>query len=122
MEDQLRSELTYINKLSKMTLSHAVTSEYKPEISKALMQIDNSFKYNIEGQDQNDKDPSKQTYNKHKKTVAFPGKNDNILDDMVEIASQQITNKSKNNSKPKGKQKSGQKSSSLNTMSACKLL
>lgn len=121
MEDQMRTELAYINKLSKMTLSHAVSSDYKSEISQALIQI-NSNKYNIERQEQSDKNfSSKQSRYKHKQTVAFPGKNDYVLDDMVKIADQPIINKSKN-FQSKEKRKTTQKSSTLSMTSTCELL
>ncbi|VVC26576.1 Hypothetical protein CINCED_3A011717 [Cinara cedri] len=108
MEDQMRSELTYINKLSEMSLGREVTKEYKPEILQALMQIENSSKYNnIEGGDQNYKNSSlKQTQFKNRKTVAFPGKNENILHDMVEIPVQQFISKPKNKRRSKKNQKS----------------
>lgn len=123
MEDQMRTELAYINKLSKMTLGHIVVSEYRPELSQALLQIENDSKFKTEIQEPSDKNcSSKQTRYKLKQTVAFPGKNDNVLDDMVAIVGQPKTN-------PKNKQKKTRKSikkhkfvQKNSTLSTCELL
>lgn len=126
MEDQMRTELAYINKLSKMTLGHIVASEYKPMLSQALLQIENDTKYETEIQEHSYKNSSsKQTRYKHKQTIAFPGKNDNILDDMVVMAGEpiKITKKKKKKiHQSKTKPKPVQKNSTLSTISTCELL
>lgn len=84
MEDQMRKELTYINKLTNLTLGHDFVSEYKPELSKVLVEINMVKAVNTSGQKVNEKINSlqKKRY-KNKKCIAFPGKNENVLDDMV---------------------------------------
>lgn len=87
MEDQMRNELTYINKLTNLTLGHDFVSEYKPELSKLLVEINMVKAVNTSGQKVNEKFKSLQKKRfKNKKCIAFPGKNENVLDDMVTIA------------------------------------
>lgn len=87
MEDQMRNELTYINKLANLTIGHDAISEYKPELSKVLVEINTAKAVNMSDQKVNDEIDSlqKKRY-KYKKCIAFPGKNENVLDDMVTIA------------------------------------
>jgi len=87
MEQQMRNELAYINRLSNMTLGHNVAPEYKPKLSKTFIEINTEKSVNLNQCPKNRvvKKLNKSRY-KNKKNVAFPGKNDNILDDMVVIA------------------------------------
>lgn len=84
MEQQMHTELSYINKLSNLTLGREVAPESKAKLSKTLMEIsgDGQFNANTYNTKSSNDDISKKRY-KNKMGVCFPGKNDNILDDMV---------------------------------------
>lgn len=94
MEQQMRNELAYINRLSTLTVGHNVAPEYKPELSKTLITINTEKSVNVNQcqNNQNVKKLNKSRY-RNKKNTAFPGKNDNVLDDMVVTAetSKEIT-------------------------------
>lgn len=80
MEQQMHKELLYINKLSNLTLGRNVAPETNAELSKVLKHI-NVVEQLDTTKLQND---VKKRY-KNKKNVVFPGKNDNVLEDMVTI-------------------------------------
>lgn len=83
MEHQMRNETAYINRLSKLALGHKAVSEYKPQLSVEVN--DDLKKSNIVKNINNKTASSKNIRYKNKKTHAFPGKNDNVLEDMVLI-------------------------------------
>lgn len=83
MEQQMRTELSYINKLSNLTLGRDIAPECKVELSKALIEI--SAVKQLDTINLPKDDISKKRY-KNKKVVVFPGKNDNMLEDMVTTA------------------------------------
>jgi len=83
MEQQMRNELAYVNKLSNLTLGHDAVPEYKPELSNTLLEIHmEELSVNNRQSTQNTKQSKVPRY-KYKRNVAYPGKNENILDDMV---------------------------------------
>lgn len=85
MEHQMRNELTYINKLSNLSLGHDVAPEYKAELSQVLIQIDTSHNFKSLKQPNDGIDTEKKKIFWYRKPRAFPGKNEDILEDMVEF-------------------------------------
>lgn len=101
MEHQMRNESIYLNKLSNLCMGENSVPEYTENLTKTLKEIDNAknnFKINLktETHQSNDDDQKniKQVRYKNKKTIAFPGKNEGILEDMVVISETSNTNES----------------------------
>lgn len=82
MEHQMRSELAYINKLSNLSLGHEAASEYKSQLSEQLVEINVPEKSDIVKINKETVYEKKMRY-KNKKYIAFPGKNEDVLEDMV---------------------------------------
>lgn len=82
----MRNESTYLNKMCNLCLGENNVLEYKGNLSKTLQEIDNA-KNNLNVKIHQNKDTDKQDFKqlryKNKKTIAFPGKNEGILEDMV---------------------------------------
>jgi len=85
MEQQMRNELTYINMLSNLTLGHNAAPEYKPALSETLIEVNAVKNVNVNKRQSSNQDANKlkKPRYKNKKSVAFPGKNESILEDMV---------------------------------------
>lgn len=81
MDQQMRNELAYINKLSNLTLGHDSAPEYKSQLAEELVEINIPKKSDIV-KINNETDTKKMRY-KNKKYIAFPGKNEDVLEDMV---------------------------------------
>lgn len=84
IEPQMRNELAYINKLSNSALGRDVAQEYKVGLSKVLVEIDIAEKINkIEENNVVGTACTNKRRYKMCQTRAFPGVNDDILQDMV---------------------------------------
>jgi len=105
MEYQMRNELAYTNKLSNLSLGREVTSEYKPELSRAIEAINTAKTVTTVDQKNNDTECPKKPRYKNTNARAFPGRNEEILEDMVEFAEPPILDKQINNCHPKKKLK-----------------
>lgn len=87
MEHQIRNRLSYINKLSNLTLGCDAALEYKIKLSTDFEQILNSKDQKPAENNTSVEKPLKQ--NNPKKFVVFPGKNDHLLQDLV--TTQEVT-------------------------------
>jgi len=105
MEYQMRNELTYINKLSKLSLGREIASENKPELSKVIEEINTAKTGTTVDQKNNEIECPKKTRYKNANARAFPGRNEEILEDMVELSEPPILDKHVNNCHPKKKLK-----------------
>lgn len=105
MEYQMRNELAYINKLSNLSLGREVTSEYKPELSKVIEEINAAKTVTTVDQKNNDTECLKKSRYKNTNARAFPGRNEEILEDMVEFSEPPILDKHINHCHPKKKLK-----------------
>lgn len=83
IEHQIRDEVAYINKLSNLTLGRDAAPGYKAELSSVLEEINNPKKSSIIKNKISEKKCLKKVRYKNKNVIAFPGKNENILEDMV---------------------------------------
>jgi hypothetical protein len=97
MEHQMRNESTYLNKLSNLCLGENSVPEYEANLTKTLEEINNAKK-NLNAKTHQIKDDEKQNLKqlryKNKKTIAFPGKNEGILEDMVVMSKTTNSNES----------------------------
>ncbi|KAL4143918.1 hypothetical protein QTP88_006171 [Uroleucon formosanum] len=109
MEYQMRSELAYINKLSNLALGRDAASEHKPELSRTIMEINAAQNVTTVDQKNNDIECLKRTRYKNTNIRAFPGRNEDILEDMVEFSEPPILDKQVNNCHPKKKLKLSKK-------------
>lgn len=82
MDHQMRNELAYIKKLSNLTLGHDAVPEYKSPLAEELVEISIHKKPDLV-KINNETINTKKTRYKNKKHIAFPGKNENVLEDMV---------------------------------------
>jgi len=105
MEYQMRNELAYINKLSNLSLGRDAASEHKPELSRAIVEITAAKNVTTVDQKNNDTECLKKTRYKNTNIRAFPGRNEEILEDMVEFSEPPILDKHVNNCHPKKKLK-----------------
>ncbi|XP_016660514.1 uncharacterized protein LOC100160693 [Acyrthosiphon pisum] len=105
MEYQMRNELAYINKLSNLSLGRDVASEHKPELSRAIVEISAAKNVTTDEQKNNDIECPKKTRYKNTNIRAFPGRNEDVLEDMVEFSVPPILDKHVNNCHPKKKLK-----------------
>lgn len=83
IEHQIRDELAYINKLSNLTLGHDAAPGYKAELSSVLVEINDSKTSSIIKNKVKEEKRLKKVRYKNKNVIAFPGKNENLLEDMV---------------------------------------
>lgn len=86
MEHQMRDELTYINKLSSLALNREIAPDYKAELTPALEMITNIKDDDSVKQQVYENASLKKKRYRNKMNVAFPGKNDDLLEDMVVMA------------------------------------
>jgi len=114
MESQIRNELKYINKLSNLSLGRDAAPEYKPVLSQAIVEIKSAKNVNKVQQQNNDTDCPKKPRYKNPNFRAFPGKNEEILEDMVELLEPPIPDKPVNNCHHKKKLKLSKKQISNN--------
>jgi len=85
MEQQMRNELIYINKLSNLTLGRDAAPEYQTELLKLLAETNSAKNVDIVEDKTNKNICSKKNRYRNKKNIAFPGVNENVLEDMVTI-------------------------------------
>lgn len=97
MEYQMRNELAYINKLSNLCLGRDVVTEHKPDLSRAIVEISAAKNVTTVEQKYNDIESPKKNRYKNTNTRAFPGRNEDILEDMVEFSEPPILDKHVNN-------------------------
>lgn len=85
MEQQMRNELTYINKLSNLTFGRDAAPECKTDLSTLLMNISTAKKpdVSIKKLQSNETICMKKNRYKNKNSIAYPGVNENVLKDMV---------------------------------------
>jgi len=112
----MRNELLYINKLSNLSLGREVTSEHKPELSRVIEEINATKTVTTVDQKNNDIECSKKTRYKNTNTRAFPGRNEEILEDMVEFSEPPILDKNVSNCHPKKKLKLSRRKISNNIL------
>lgn len=105
MEYQMRNELAYINKLSKLSLGHGAAFEYKPELSKAIVEISTAKTVTTVNQKNNEIERKKKNRYKNTNIRAFPGRNEDMLKDMVELSEPPNLEKNINICHPKKKLK-----------------
>jgi len=105
MEYQMRQELAYINKLSNLFLGRDAIPDYKPELSRVIVEINSARTVTTVKQQNDDIDCPKKPRYKNTNFRAFPGKNEEILKDMVELSEPPIIDKNVNNCHPKKKLK-----------------
>lgn len=97
IEHQMRNESTYLNKLSNLCLGENGVPEFKANLTKTLKEIDiaknhlNAETHQSNNDEQMDFKPFRY---KNRKTIAFPGKNESILEDMVIISKTPSSNES----------------------------
>ncbi|XP_025195337.1 uncharacterized protein LOC112594647 [Melanaphis sacchari] len=109
MEDQIRHELTYINKLSNMSLGRDATPDYKPELSRVIVEINAAKNVTTAKQQNDDIDCPKKPRYKNTNFRAFPGKNEDVLEDMIEFSEPSVLDKNVDNCHPKKKLKLSKK-------------
>ncbi|KAE9527865.1 hypothetical protein AGLY_012689 [Aphis glycines] len=105
MEYQMRQELAYINKLSNLSLGRDAVPDYKPELSRVIVEINSARTVTTVKQQIDDIDCPKKPRYKNTNIRAFPGRNEEILKDMVELSEPPIIDKNVNNCHPKKKLK-----------------
>lgn len=110
MERQMRDELAYINKLSNLALNCDVAPDYKAELTTSLAQIKNTTHSCTVKQSNDVKMYSKKGRYKTKKSIAFPGKTDDVLEDMVIVTESEPIEEPINNFHPRKKLKLSKKS------------
>ncbi|XP_050441977.1 uncharacterized protein LOC126846528 [Adelges cooleyi] len=86
MESQLRTESSYIKKLEQLVLGTETIHEYKSDLTRSLEAIKVSKKCNTTVKEDDLELCSKIKRYKNKKNVAFPGKNEDVLEDMITTA------------------------------------
>jgi len=117
IEQQMRNELTYINKLNNQSLKHDIGPEYKAVLSKTLEDISTAHKSDQKSsvlikQQSDETDIMKKGRYKNSKNIAFPGVNEDILEDMVTCVEPQEHNETlTNNSDTKKRKKKKEKTS-----------
>lgn len=89
MEHQLRDEWSYLNKLSNLSLGYEIAPEYKIKLSDDLEELLKSTDQKP-AENNTDCEKPRKGY-KNKKYVAFPGKNDHILQDSVTTLDTPVT-------------------------------
>ncbi|XP_026805383.1 uncharacterized protein LOC113548615 [Rhopalosiphum maidis] len=109
MEYQMRNELAYINKLSNLSLNRDAAPDYKPELSRVIVEINAAKTIPKANQQNDDIDCQKKPRYKNTNFRAFPGKNEDILEDMVEFSEPPIPEKNTNNCHHKKKLKLSRK-------------
>lgn len=105
MEYQMRQELAYINKLSNLSLGRDAVPDYKPELSRVILEINSARTVTTVKQQNDDIDYLKKPRYRNTNFRAFPGKNEEILKDMIEFSEPPIIDKNVNNCHPKKKLK-----------------
>ncbi|XP_050548610.1 uncharacterized protein LOC126910254 [Daktulosphaira vitifoliae] len=103
MECQMKDESLYVKKLENMTLGTKRIYEYQPELTSTLEAI-NDTKKSTPALKEDDIDlHSKMRRYKNKKNVAFPGKNEDVLEDMVIVTEPKPLLQANCNTKKKSK-------------------
>lgn len=107
MEQQMRNELIYINKLSNMTFGRNATPEHKTNLSTLLIDISTAKKSDvtIKKLQSNETTDTKRNRYKNKNSIAYPGVNENVLKDMVTIVKPLECTQRIDSCNPKKKQK-----------------
>lgn len=107
MEQQMRNELTYINKLSNLTFGRDAAPECKTDLSTLLMNISTAKKpdVSIKKLQSNETIGMKKNRYKNKNSIAYPGVNENVLKDMVTTVKPPEYVERVENCNPKKKQK-----------------
>lgn len=120
MEQQMRNELTYINKLSNLTFGRNAAPECKTDLSTLLMNISTAKKPDVlinKKLQSNETIGTKRNRYKNKNSIAYPGVNESVLKDMVTTVKPSEYIEKVDNCNPKKKQKLQKKckSSSIKT-------
>lgn len=107
MEQQMRNELTYINKLSNLTFGRNAAPECKTDLSTLLMNISAAKKpdVSIKKLQSSETIGIKRNRYKNKNSIAYPGVNENVLKDMVTTVKPSEYIERVNNCNKKKKQK-----------------